>query len=265
MRLLTVVLLSFITLSLHAANITLVNDQSSSSDNWNTAADWSNGLAPSSDNAYSTGSLTLRAGSFFDGGSLTIDGGTLLVPSSAATTYLTLASGTVETTSANAFVIGSFLSLSGANSFLAANGATLNLSATIISGSGSISFGDASGKNNGTYTIATNTTQDFSGTINILSGNFAIQSGASYLTTDFVFSSDVQAVTGGTTVGGLTVNGVSFDPGTYTASQLNTLADTTMFKSGTYTVVETPEPASIALLSFSLGGFLFLRRRLRPV
>src|ERR1700744_1744990 len=86
---LPLVLVSFVaaaTLPSRADTIPLITDKASTSDDWNTAADWSNGQAPGSGNDYIVTAKTLNVyvpvgGSIitttFAGNSLTLNGGTL--------------------------------------------------------------------------------------------------------------------------------------------------------------------------------------------
>ena len=78
-------------------------------------------------------------------------------------------------------------------------------------------------------------------------------------------SLDLGFGSGSQTVQELFLNGVAVTPGTYTATQLNTLgsASTITFTSsgGTLTVTAVPEPATMALISIGLICVLFGFRR----
>ena len=110
----------------------------------------------------------------------------------------------------------------------------------------------------------------FAGTVTVNAGTLSLASNIS-LDSSIVLSLapnsslDLGFGSGSQTVQELFLNGVAVTPGTYTATQLNTLgsASTITFTSsgGTLTVTAVPEPATMALISIGLICVLFGFRR----
>ncbi len=140
----------------------------------------------------------------------------------------------------------------------------VNLSVDNISGSGIISFGLKStafvNDENGIWSLATGTTTNFNGIINLARGQLTFSNSFALANATLALSNAPNSVVlaNNVTFGKLTYGATTLTNGSYTATELNTLLGTTRFSGSG--ILAIPEPATIGMLGIGALITLLVRR-----
>ncbi|MBC2603434.1 PEP-CTERM sorting domain-containing protein [Puniceicoccus vermicola] len=273
-------LAAFSSYSLNAVDLI---DSNTTSESWNTGADWSDGQPASAGKDYDTNGYLLRSpntptwNSTFPGDSLTIrdaggrTGGALLIKSGTLVTEnIFMGLGGVAAANANngsnvqsTWNITNFTVLSESTSspgdFAYLKGAytgnhlTTNISNLLGSGHLSIGYDGPSSIN---YGLSVTDASGFSGSLNLNKGNLTLAANLTITSSAFSMASSdsTMILDNDLTVASFEFGASSVSSGTYSSSDLNTLLSTSSFSgAGSLTVV--PEPSTGALL---FGGACML-------
>jgi hypothetical protein len=211
----------------------------------------------------------------FDGGALIIAGDTRLLlkqgPGDTASANLVLEnqSNTVLATgdAGTAYLTGTIDVPSNANAYLGVNNftaTTLSVGSTLI-GSGTLNLGCGDTPTSQSLNLTGNMS-GFTGTINVYSaGNFSIDTNTftkgTLQFTNTARTSGTFTLTGTVYLGALQVGGTTVATGTYSASQLNALTNTSLFTGSGLAGVEVPPPPPVQVtdgrvtLSMASSGY----------
>ena len=285
--------LSALTLHIQATTVFQTTSAAGGVD-FNSATPW--GTAPASGNdyvttpglvagtvtaGYPTTTATLRgaivANETFAGHSLTIAGNTLFLLKSAANDVLTVNNLTLNdqafmdwanNASAYSCQLTGSMKIAAGNAYILNNNsgnAIFNISST-LTGSGTLNMGD----DRSSETINLNgDLSGFAGNLTFMTvGNFkignasALTLGSTTLTFTTAGAGSAFTLQNDLTVAALNIKGTSIANGTYTGSQLDTLAGVTTFSGlgKTITVGAVPEPGTYALLLAGFGVLIGIKK-----